>query len=70
MTAIFFLTLRQLSGRWRLVIMSVLASMPVLMAAMLVRSDRAPSVEEFELVVLSRNVRDLQIELPRLAQAA
>ena len=53
MGSVFVLTLRQLSGRWRLVIMSVLASMPVVMAALMVRSDRAPSVEEFELVVLS-----------------
>lgn len=53
MNSVYTLTLRQLSGRWRLVIMSVLASLPVLMAVILVRSVRAPSVEEFELVVLN-----------------
>ncbi len=53
MNSVYTLTLRQLSGRWRLVIMSVLASLPVLMAVILVRSVSAPSVEEFELVVLS-----------------
>ena len=53
MNAVYLLTLRQLSGRWRLAIMSVLASMPVFMAVLVVQSSRAPSVEEFELVVLS-----------------
>ncbi len=53
MNAVYTLTLRQLSGRWRLVIMSVLAALPVLMAVILVRSVGAPSVDEFESVVLS-----------------
>jgi ABC-2 type transport system permease protein len=47
------LTLRQLFGRWRLLIMTVLASMPVLFAMLTVRSIRAPSVQEFETVVFS-----------------
>ncbi len=53
MNSVYTLTLRQLSGRWRLVIMSVLAALPVLMAAILVRLVGAPSVDEFESVVLS-----------------
>ena len=53
MGSVYLLTLRQLSGRWRLVIMSVLAFMPVLITAMIVRSTSAPSVQEFELVVFS-----------------
>ncbi len=53
MNAVYTLTLRQLSGRWRLVIMSVLAALPVLMAVILVRSVGAPSIDEFESVVLS-----------------
>ncbi len=52
MNAVYLLTLRQLSGRWRLLIMSVLASMPVVMAVLLVRSSQAPSVQDFEMVVL------------------
>ena len=52
MTSIYMLTLRQLSGRWRLLIMSVLAAMPVFMAVLAVQSSRAPSVEEFEIVAL------------------
>jgi ABC-2 type transport system permease protein len=47
------LTLRQLFGRWRLLIMTVLASMPVLFTMLTVRSIRAPSVQEFETVVFS-----------------
>ncbi len=53
MNSVYLLTLRQLAGRWRLLIMSVLASMPVVMALIAVWSFRAPSVEEFELVALS-----------------
>ena len=53
MSAVYFLTLRQLSGRWRLTIMTVLAVMPVLIAILMVRSSSAPSVEEFESAVLS-----------------
>jgi ABC-2 type transport system permease protein len=53
MYSIYMLTLRQSSGRFRLMIMSVLAVMPVLMALVAVRSMRAPSVEEFEIIVLS-----------------
>ena len=53
MMPVFMLTLRQLSGKWRLVIMTVLAAMPVLFTAMVVRSSQTPDVDEFELVVLS-----------------
>lgn len=53
MGSVYLLTLRQLSGRWRLVIMTVLSALPVLMALLLVSSDNAPSVGDFEMVVLS-----------------
>ena len=53
MGAVYLLTLRQLSGRWRLVIMTVLASLPVLIAVLMLRSERAPSVGDFEELVLS-----------------
>jgi len=53
MGSVYVLTLRQLFGRWRLLIMTVLASMPVLFAMLTVRSIRAPSVQEFETVVFS-----------------
>ena len=53
MSSVFLLTLRQLSGRWRLVILTVLASLPVLIAIMMVSSSDAPSVQQFEETVLS-----------------
>lgn len=53
MGAVFHLTLRQLSGRWRLAVMTVLAAMPVLFTVTVVRSSQTPSVAEFEVVVLS-----------------
>lgn len=53
MGSVYRLALNQLTGRWRLVIMVVLASLPVLVAALTLRSSSAPSVEEFESVVFA-----------------
>lgn len=51
MGSVYRLTLGQLTGRWRLAIMTALAAMPVLIAALIVGSGDAPSVAEFEQVV-------------------
>lgn len=53
MSAIYRLTLRQLSSRWRLVIMAVLAALPVVIALLMVGSKDAPAVAEFETALLS-----------------
>lgn len=53
MGSIFTLTVRQLSGKWRLVIMTALAAVPVLFTALVVGSSDAPSVAEFESIVIS-----------------
>ena len=53
MAAVYLLTLRQLFNRWRLVIMSVLAALPVFTAVLVLRSTGAPPVDEFEAVVFS-----------------
>ena len=53
MGAVFQLTLRQLTGRWRLTLMTVLAALPVLVALVMLRAREAPSVIEFETAVLS-----------------
>lgn len=53
MIPVFTLTLRQLSGKLRLAIMAVLAAMPVLFTALVVRSSSTPDVGEFEIIVLS-----------------
>ena len=52
MGTVYWLTLRQMSGRWRLLIMTVLAAMPVAVTLLVLRGE-APSVWEFEQVVLS-----------------
>lgn len=53
MGSVYRLTLRQLTGRWRLLIMTVLAALPVVVALLTVRSTSAPSVREFELIVFN-----------------
>lgn len=52
MGSVYALTLRQLSGKWRLIIMTVLAAMPVAIAALMLSSSNAPSVWDFEQAVL------------------
>ena len=53
MGEVYRLTLRQLTGRWRLIIMTVLAALPVIITTLMVHSDTAPSVGGFERTVLS-----------------
>ena len=53
MRTVYGLTLRQLSGRWRLAIMAVLATLPVMIAVLMLRNDTAPSVRDFEVAVLN-----------------
>ncbi len=52
MVSVFVLTLRQASGRVRLLIMAVLASLPVLIAFAAVSESRSMSMEEFEVFAL------------------
>lgn len=52
MGTIYRLTLRQILGRGRVAIMTVLAALPALMAALIPGSGDAPGVAEFERVVL------------------
>jgi ABC-type transport system involved in multi-copper enzyme maturation permease subunit len=53
MFSVYRLTLRQLTGRWRLAIMTVLAAMPVVIAILMLHDSTAPSVREFETAILS-----------------
>ena len=53
MGSVYRLTLRQLSGKWRLSIMTVLATLPVIIAFVMLQQSDAPSVEEFESAILS-----------------
>jgi ABC-2 type transport system permease protein len=52
MGSVYRLTLRQLSGRWRLLIMTVLAAMPVVIAVLMLADRNAPAMHEFETVIL------------------
>jgi ABC-2 type transport system permease protein len=70
MGSVYRLTLRQLSGRWRLLIMTVLAAMPVLIAVLTLRSSSAPSVAQFEIAVLSAMLAGSIAPLVVLAIAA
>jgi ABC-2 type transport system permease protein len=70
MGSIYRLTLRQLSGRWRLLIMTVLAAMPVVIAVLTLRSDDAPPVAEFEIAILSAMLAGSIAPLVVLAIAA
>ena len=70
MRAVYLLTLRQLTGRWRLAILTVLAALPVLVAVLLLRQGDAPSVTEFETAVLSAMLAGSIAPLVVLAIAA
>ena len=52
MNTIYTLTLRQLAGRWRLLIVTVVAAGPVLITLMILGASTAPSVADFERTVL------------------
>lgn len=70
MSAIFRLTLRQLSGRWRIGILTILSALPVSITAMVLSFSRAPSVGEFEEGVLSGMFAGAIVPLVVLALAA
>ena len=75
MLAVYRLTLRQLSGRWRLAIMTVLAAMPVIIAVLMLSDRSAPSVREFETAILGamltgRPVRFVFKEFPIFGQVS
>jgi ABC-2 type transport system permease protein len=53
MGAVYALTLRQLTGRWRMIILTVLAAAPVLVTMLVLSFSDAPSVGEFEMVVFN-----------------
>ena len=70
MRSVFLLTVRQLSGRWRLAIMAILAALPVIGTLNLLMDNDAVSVGEFESIVLSSMLSGSIIPLVVLAIAA
>jgi len=70
MGSLYRMTLQQLTGRWRLGIMTALAAMPVIITAVMLRSATAPSVGAFEGMVLSTMLAGSIAPLVVLAIAA
>lgn len=70
MHEVFLLTLRQLSGRWRFAVMTVLAAMPVMVSVLMLGSGESMSVASFEVVVLSGLLAGSILPLVVLAIAA
>jgi ABC-2 type transport system permease protein len=70
MLSVYNLTLRQLSGRSRLAIMTVLALMPLIITVLMLGEDEAPSVADFESFVLSAMLIGSIVPLVVLAIAA
>lgn len=70
MRSVYVLTLRQLSGRWRLTIMTVLAALPVIITVLLLWEDSTDSVREFETAILGAMLAGSITPLVVLAIAA
>ncbi len=70
MTSIYLLTLRQLSGRWRLLIIALVSALPPLVAVMVLQSMSAASVGDFETIVLGTLMAGAAAPLVMLAIAA
>jgi ABC-2 type transport system permease protein len=70
MMEVYRLTLRQLSGRWRLTIMTVLAMMPVLITVLMLRDASTLTVWDYEKSVLSAMLAGSIAPLVVLAIAA
>lgn len=70
MGSVYRLTLQQLSGRWRLAVMTLLAALPVIMALVTLASSTAPPLVEFEQDHLSSTLLGSITPLVVLAIAA
>lgn len=70
MRSVYVLTLRQLSGRWRLTIMTVLAALPVIITVLALWDNEAGSVREFETAILGAMFAGSIVPLVVLAIAA
>jgi hypothetical protein len=70
MGTIYRLTLRQLSGRWRLGVLTLLSALPVLITALLLSFSDAPSAREYEVAVLGTMFAGAIVPLVVLALAA
>ncbi len=70
MGAVYLLTLRQLAGRWRLLIMTALAAMPVAIALMTLSETTGIDIGDFEAVIVNTMLAGSIAPLVVLAIAA
>lgn len=70
MGSVYLLTLRQLTGRWRVLVMLVLALLPMIISVLTLSGESAPSVASFEVSVLSAMLAGSIAPLVVLAIAA
>lgn len=70
MSTVYWLTLRQLTSKSRLAIMTALATLPAIIALVMVGEREAPSVREFETIVLGAMLAGSIAPLVVLAIAA
>ncbi|HUQ19965.1 MAG TPA: ABC transporter permease [Gemmatimonadaceae bacterium] len=70
MGSVYRLTLHQLSGRWRLVIMTVLAALPAIIATVMLNDPNAPTLVEFETAIVGAMLAGSITPLVVLATAA
>jgi ABC-2 type transport system permease protein len=70
MSTVYVLTLRQLTSKWRMGIMAVLAVLPAVIALVMVSQRAAPTVQVFETVVLGAILCGAIVPLVVLAIAA
>ena len=70
MSTVYALTLRQLTSKWRLAIMTVLAVLPAIIALAMISQRSAPTVQVFETVVLGAILCGAIAPLVVLASAA
>jgi ABC-2 type transport system permease protein len=70
MSTVYLLSLRQLSGRWRLLVIAAVAALPALVAVLALGSASAQSVTEFESTVVGGLLAGAAAPLVVLAIAA
>lgn len=70
MSAVYALTLRQLSGKWRLIIMAILSTFPIVLTVNLLRDNDAVGILEFETIMIGSMIAGAIGPLILLATAA
>src|SRR5574338_1682062 len=70
MRSVYLLTLRQLTGKWRLAIMTALAATPVIITVLMLHDETAGSVTDFERAILGAMLAGSIAPLVVLAIAA